>query len=98
EIKAQDFHLTQYDAFPLYLNPALTGNYPNEEGADYKIAQVFRSQWHSVVSKPFTTYGLSIDHVIKRFGVGGYLLNNRVGAINFNTFNFQLSGSYSITK
>lgn len=94
--KAQDFHLTQYDAFHLYLNPALTGNFLGED-ADYKINSVYRSQWRSMVKKPFTTYGISYDQPYKRFGIGAYILNNRVGAAKFNTLNFQLSGSYSIT-
>lgn len=95
-MKAQDFHLTQYDAFPLYLNPALTGNYLGED-ADYKINAVYRSQWRSMVKKPFTTYGLSYDQPYKKFGVGAYLLNNRSGIAKFNTLNFQVSGSYFIT-
>jgi type IX secretion system PorP/SprF family membrane protein len=95
-VKAQDFHLTQYDAFPLYLNPALTGNYLGED-ADYKINAVYRSQWRSMVKKPFSTYGISYDQPYKKFGIGAYILNNRSGAAKFNTLNFQLSGSYSIT-
>jgi type IX secretion system PorP/SprF family membrane protein len=96
QLKAQDFHLTQYDAFHLYLNPALTGNFPDED-ADYKISAVYRSQWRSLVKTPFTTYGISYDQPYKRFGLGAYILNNRSGAAKFNTLNFQLSGSYFIT-
>jgi type IX secretion system PorP/SprF family membrane protein len=95
-MNAQDFHLTQYDAFHLYMNPALTGNYLGED-ADYKINSVYRSQWRSMIRKPFTTYGLSYDQPYKRFGIGAYILNNRSGAAKFNTLNFQLSGSYFIT-
>lgn len=95
-LKAQDFHLTQYYAFPLYLNPALTGNYSGED-ADYKINSVYRSQWRSIAKKPFTTYGISYDQPYKKFGIGAYILNNRAGAAKFNTLNFQLSGSYFIT-
>jgi type IX secretion system PorP/SprF family membrane protein len=95
-VSAQDFHLTQYDAFHLYMNPALTGNYLGED-ADYKINSVYRSQWRSMIRKPFTTYGISYDQPYKRFGLGAYILNNRSGAAKFNTLNFQLSGSYFIT-
>lgn len=95
-IKAQDFHLSQYEAFGLYLNPAFTG-YFDEEKADYRASAVYRSQWRSLQRKPFTTYGLSYDMPYKRFGVGAYLLNNRAGLANFNTLNFQVSGSYAIT-
>lgn len=94
--QAQEFHLAQYDAFPLYLNPALTGNYLGED-ADYKIHVVSRSQWRPLQGKPFSTNGLAYDMPYKRFGLGTYLLNNRSGAANFNTLNAQLSGSYFIT-
>jgi type IX secretion system PorP/SprF family membrane protein len=96
QVTAQDFHLTQYDAFPLYLNPALTGNTLGED-FDYKVNAVYRSQWRSMVKNPFTTYGISYDQPYKRFGIGAYVLNNRAGVAKFNTLNFQLSGSYSIT-
>jgi type IX secretion system PorP/SprF family membrane protein len=50
-----------------------------------------------MIRKPFTTYGISYDQPYKRFGIGAYILNNRSGAAKFNTLNFQVSGSYSIT-
>jgi type IX secretion system PorP/SprF family membrane protein len=93
---AQDFHLSQYDAFPLYMNPALTGNYLGEDG-DYKIHSVYRTQWRALASKPFSTFGMGYDMKYDRYGMGGYILNNRSGAGNFNTMNVQLAGSYFIT-
>lgn len=93
---AQDFHLTQYDAFTMYMNPALTGNYLGDNW-DYKIQTIYRSQWKTLPTKPYRTYGIGYDMPYKRFGIGGYLLNNKSGAMNFNTLNFQLSGSYFIT-
>src|SRR3954468_278812 len=81
KIIAQDFHLTQYDAFPLYMNPALTGNYLGETGHDYKIHSVYRTQWRALATKPYSTYGVGYDQKLQkeRFGVGGYILNNRSG-------------------
>lgn len=96
QAKAQDFHLTQYDAFTMYMNPALTGNYLGENW-DYRIHSVYRTQWRTLPTKPYRTYGVGYDMPYKRFGLGGYLLNNKSGAMNFNTLNFQLSGSYFIT-
>ncbi len=95
-LKSQDFHLSQYDAFGLYLNPALTGAFLGEK-ADYRANAIYRTQWRSLARKPFTTYGVSYDMPYKRFGIGAYLLNNKAGLANFNTLNFQLSGSYAIT-
>ncbi len=95
-VKAQDFHLAQYDAFSLYMNPALTGNYLGEDG-DYRANLVYRNQWRSLSPKPFATYGVSYDMPYKRYGFGGYILDNKSGVGNFNTLNFQLSGAYFIT-
>ncbi len=95
-VKAQDFHLAQYDAFSLYQNPALTGNFLGEK-ADYRASTIYRSQWRSLTRKPFATYGLAYDMPYKKFGIGAYILNNKSGVANFNTLNFQLSGSYFIT-
>jgi type IX secretion system PorP/SprF family membrane protein len=96
QLKAQDPHLSQYDAFPVYLNPSLTGNYLGED-ADYRISSVYRSQWRALTPKPYTTYGVAYDQTVKRFGVGGYILNDKEGVGNYNTLNVQLSGSYLIT-
>jgi type IX secretion system PorP/SprF family membrane protein len=96
ELKAQDPHLSQYDAFPVYLNPSLTGNYLGEEG-DYRISSVYRSQWRALTPKPYTTYGVGYDQTVNKFGVGGYILDDKSGVGNYNTMNVQLSGSYLIT-
>src|SRR4051812_18132278 len=85
QVKAQDFHLAQYDAFPLYINPALTGNYLGEKG-DYRVSSVYRTQWRALTAKPYATYGVSYDQSYKkRYGFGGYILVNRSGLGNFNT-------------
>lgn len=96
ELRAQDFHLTQYDQFGLYLNPALTGNFLGDK-YDYRASTIYRTQWRPLTSKPYVTYGASYDMPYKRFGLGGFLLDNRSGGMNFNTLNFQSSASYAIT-
>lgn len=96
KLRAQDPHLTQYDAFPVYLNPSLTGNYLGED-ADYRVSAVYRTQWRALTSKPYSTYGVAYDQAIKRFGVAGYILDDKSGVGNYNTMNVQLSGSYMIT-
>lgn len=95
-LRAQDFHLAQYDAVSQYLNPALSGIYPGEKG-DYRIASTYRSQWGSIASRPFSTAAISYDMPYKRFGLGGYLLSNRAGAGRFGTLNFLASGAYKIS-
>jgi type IX secretion system PorP/SprF family membrane protein len=98
-LTAQDYHLSQYDAAPLYLNPALAGLSHDVEG-DYRVTIDSRSQWRALGNKPFSTQYAGFDMVMhqwdKRFGVGGYLINNRGGIGSFNTFNFMASGAYDI--
>ena len=91
--KAQDSHLSQYDAAYLYLNPALTGMF----NGDYRVGGHYRNQWAAVATKPFVSSMFSYDMPKDRFGVGGYIMNNRAGSGGFNVLNFLLSGAYEIT-
>ena len=92
---AQDFHLSQYDAAPQYLNPALTGMYFGDKHP-YRFNANYRSQWKSLGGKAFSTATLGYDMPYKRFGVGGFVINNRAATGGFNTLNFLLSGAYNI--
>lgn len=92
---AQDFHLTQYDAAPQYLNPALTGLFMGTD-AGFRVNSNYRSQWRALPIKPYTTLSLGYDQPYKRFGVGGFIINNRSGIGHFNTFEAMASGSYRI--
>jgi type IX secretion system PorP/SprF family membrane protein len=96
-LSAQDFHVTQYDAFTMYLNPALTGNFLTEK-ADYRMQAIYRSQWRPLVAKSFSTFGMGYDARYKKYGYGGYILNNHSGVAAFNTMQVQASGSYFITN
>jgi type IX secretion system PorP/SprF family membrane protein len=90
---AQDPHLSQYDASPVILNPALTGMSDDQK---YCAVTQFRSQW-SAAGCNYTTTSLSFDMAYDdRWGFGGYLLNDD-GSQVFNAFNFVLSGAYRIT-
>jgi type IX secretion system PorP/SprF family membrane protein len=97
--KAQDFHISQYDAGSLYLNPALTGMYNGEKGS-YKVYADSRAQWRALGVKPFFTTYLAYDAPYKikdkNIGLGGYFINNRTGPGNFNTTEFMISGAYDI--
>lgn len=94
---AQDFHLSNYDIATLYLNPAFTGmNFSDK--SDYRINANYRSQWKSVIPKPYTTVSIGGDFIHKRFGLGGLIVSNRSGNGNLNTLNALLSGAYKITN
>lgn len=87
----QDFHLTQYDAPPMFLNPAMAGKFNGK----YRIHGHYRTQWNAIASKPFTTALLSYDKQYKQWGFGGQIINNRAGTGNYNVLGLLLSGSYN---
>ncbi|HEV7229920.1 MAG TPA: PorP/SprF family type IX secretion system membrane protein [Ktedonobacteraceae bacterium] len=95
--RAQDYHLSQYDIAPLYMNPALAGMYLGEKG-DFRVMANYRSQWQKLQSKPYTTSALAFDKPMGRFGVGGYIVDNLAGLSNYNTFGFMVGGAYRITS
>jgi type IX secretion system PorP/SprF family membrane protein len=90
--RAQDFHLSQYDAPPMFLNPAMTGMF---DGA-WRLHGHYRTQWAAVASKPFTTAGLSFDMPIKKFGAGLQVMNYRAGTGTYNVFSALLSVGYDV--
>lgn len=95
--KAQDFHLSQYDASGQFLNPALTGMYMGDD-VDYSANLHHRTQWRSLGLAPFNTYMLGGDFVYDdRWGFGGYIVNNTAGLNNYRSLNFMLSAAYQIT-
>lgn len=51
-----DPHFSQYYAYPVWLNPALTGAIDG----DYRVTTIYRNQW-SQVTKAFNTIGASAD-------------------------------------
>jgi type IX secretion system PorP/SprF family membrane protein len=97
QTKAQDYHLSQYDIAPLYMNPALAGMYLGEKG-DFRVLASYRSQWQRLQSKPYTTSSIAFDKPMKRFGIGGYLIDNLAGISNYSSFGFVMGAAYRITS
>jgi type IX secretion system PorP/SprF family membrane protein len=91
-MRAQDFHLSLYDAAPLFLNPAMTGLI---EGKMRAHAQ-YRNQWNSVAYKPFTTSLVSFDMPKGRWGFGGQISNERAGIGNYNVLQALASVAYAV--
>ena len=89
-MNAQDFHLSQYDASPMLINPALTGGFKG----DLRAVLHHRSQWASIISNPFRSTAISVDSKLDKFNIGGYILHSTAGTGNFTASNFILSGSY----
>lgn len=90
-----DPHFSQYYAYPLWLNPALTGALDG----DYRVNLNYRSQW-SQISKAFSTVGASADFTTNKtlnFGVnvlrqtageGGYQYTSAYGTIAYTGIRF----------
>lgn len=92
ELKAQDFHLSQYDASPIFLNPSMTGMFDGK----FRTHLHYRSQWSTIATHPFTTTGLTLDLPVKKFGIGLQIMNYSAGAGSYNALNAMLSFSYDM--
>jgi type IX secretion system PorP/SprF family membrane protein len=96
-VKAQDFHLSQYEMQPLYYNPAVTGLI-FEDNVKMRICGSYRSQWQKLQGKPYSSVGVSWDMPLnERFGIGVQVMDHIAGTSNYGTFQFLPSGSYKIT-
>lgn len=91
-IKAQDFHLSMYDAGPLFLNPALTG----VVDGNFRVHAQYRNQWRSVAFKPYNTALISLDAPKGKWGFGGQIINMRAGVGNYNVLQGLFSVSYAV--
>jgi type IX secretion system PorP/SprF family membrane protein len=75
-----DPHFSQYYAYPLWLNPALTGAIDG----NYRVTAMYRSQWGGITN-PFATPGLSADIVTnKNVSLGLNIMNLRAGTIGYS--------------
>lgn len=85
----QDIQFSQYRTFPLYLNPASTGNIDQQ-----RLAFNSRSQWVGI-DGAFNTIGASYDYNWSKLssGLGVMLLQDEMSAGGFSTFTG--SGLYS---
>ena len=95
---SQDFHLSQFDANPLYLNPALTGERMNaQKGVLFSANYRDQSAAYSKSSGSFNTIAVGVDvPMTKRLSIGQFIGNNRSVDGAFNSFNLLLSGSYKV--
>lgn len=90
QMQAQDFHLSQYDAAPLNINPAMTGMYRG----NLRIHGHYRTQWSAIATKPYQTGLISVDLPWKKISVGLQIANFRAGMGNYNVFSPMLSVAY----
>lgn len=91
-LKAQDFHLSMYDAAPMFLNPALTG----VVDANLRVHAQYRNQWRAVAFKPYNTALISLDAPKGKWGFGVQIMNMRAGVGNYNVLQGLASVSYAV--
>ncbi len=71
-----DPHFTQFYAFPVWLNPAMSGVI---NGGDCRLVAIHRNQWNKVTN-PFSTFGLSYDWLTKQtWGMGIQAVHQSAG-------------------
>ena len=86
-----DPHFSQFYAYPLWLNPGLTG----VTNGDYRVTAIYRNQWRSVTT-PFSTMGVSADVATnKNLNVGANVLNQTAGDGGYNYLNAYATIAYS---
>src|SRR5690606_12858981 len=91
-MSAQDGQLSQYDAAPMLLNPALTGMF---EQGDFRMSSNVRSQWNSL-SSSFLTTSFGYDIAMQdRYGFGTYHTNYNMAGI-MNTVQAGGSAAYNV--
>lgn len=85
-----DPHFTQYYAYPLWLNPALTGVIDG----DWRITGNYRKQLPSAID-PYNTQGLTVDASLPHgFGLGLTMINQTAVSSGYQYVNGALSLSY----
>lgn len=96
--QAQDVHFTQFNATPLLINPAFTGNFSGKA----RVSAIYRDQWRSV-TVPFKTIAVSVDAPILSditlddyLAAGIQLYNDRAGDANLS--NLSILGSIAYHK
>jgi type IX secretion system PorP/SprF family membrane protein len=94
-IHAQDVHYSQFYMNPVYLNPALSGNFDG----DFRASAQQRSQWRSV-SRPYNTFGFSFESKQPWVLPGMYhavnLFHDVAGDGNFRTTELGLTTAYQL--
>ncbi|RYD57416.1 MAG: type IX secretion system membrane protein PorP/SprF [Sphingobacteriales bacterium] len=92
---AQDVHFTQFNAAPLTINPAFTGNFSGQ----WRASGIYRDQWRGVGG--FQTYAMSFDAPIVNdlshddyLAAGVQLYNDRAGDANLSNISALASIAY----
>lgn len=86
-----DPHFSQFYAYPLWLNPGMTG----VMDGSYRVTGIYRNQWSAVMT-PFTTAGISADVATnKNLNFGINFMNQTAGDGGYRYVNASASVAYS---
>jgi type IX secretion system PorP/SprF family membrane protein len=89
-VRAQDHIYSQFFSAPIYLNPALTGQF---EG-DLRINTIYRNQWTGL-GGDLSYLSASVDVNIPQFGGGFGLMFNRSSEGTANLVKNNIAGTYA---
>lgn len=95
KVSAQtDPHFSQYYAYPMFLNPGLTGVMDGE----YRVTGIYRSQWNNI-NNGFSTAGVSGElSTSKNLNLGVNVINQSAGGGAYNNLNGYVSVAYTGVK
>jgi type IX secretion system PorP/SprF family membrane protein len=86
-----DPHFSQYYAYPMYLNPGLTGVLDG----DYRVTAMYRNQW-SGIGSGISTPAVSADmKTAKNINLGVNIMNQSAREAGFSSLNAYISLAYT---
>jgi len=86
-----DPHFSQFYAYPMWLNPGMTG----VMDGNYRVTAIYRNQWRNVTT-PFSTIGISADVATnKNLNIGANVLNQSAGDGGYKYLNAYATVAYS---
>lgn len=95
-VKAQNYHFSQFYTQPISMNPALTGAF---DGV-FRAAATQRTQWLSV-TEPFITIGAGVDGGVFKdnrrqqiIGLGASFNADKAGDVSYTSLQALISASY----
>ncbi len=87
-----DPHFSQYYAYPIYLNPALTGVI----NGDLRVSGNFKNQYANI-NNAYQTGAVSVDYrPTDKLGIGFNVLNQAAGDIGYNYFASYATLGYAV--
>lgn len=94
-VSAQDIHFSQFYMNPIFLNPALAGNF----NGDWRFSANQRQQWRSV-SRPYNTVAISAENkegwILPGMYHGINFFHDAAGDGNYKTIEMSLSTAYQM--